>query len=291
MFERLERSALAIAAGALALLVVATGVVAVAPPLVDPTMHEPGPDPRAVTDLPAVGQQVYVREGCQNCHTQLVRAVPADTSLGPVTAPGDPTYQAPSLLGTVRIGPDLSCAANLFPEENTPEAMKSFLTDPGSIGSGSKMPSYGHLAEQDLEALTAYLLTRVCQGVERPTAQPSPGSSEQPNPLEQCPDAAEPGSGDVELTISAENIQFDTNRLEGAKDCEPFTIVFENREAAPHNVSIYADDTLAMVLFQEDPVAGPTTVRYEIPALPAGEYYFQCDVHPTMNGTLVVGGG
>jgi plastocyanin len=40
-------------------------------------------------------------------------------------------------------------------------------------------------------------------------------------------------------------------------------------------------------------VTGPASIDYEIPAIPAGEYYFHCDVHPNMNGTVVVeaGGG
>jgi plastocyanin len=42
-------------------------------------------------------------------------------------------------------------------------------------------------------------------------------------------------------------------------------------------------------LFRGDLVTGATTATYDIPALPAGTYYFQCDVHPTMNGTVVVG--
>jgi plastocyanin len=35
-------------------------------------------------------------------------------------------------------------------------------------------------------------------------------------------------------------------------------------------------------------VTGPGQAKYEIPALDAGEYYFHCDVHPTMNGTVTV---
>jgi cbb3-type cytochrome c oxidase subunit II len=124
-----------------------------------------------------VGEQVYLREGCQNCHTQLVRPLPADEQLGPVTEAGDTVYQAAGLLGTVRIGPDLSCAANLFPEEDTAGAIKAFLADPASVAEGSKMPSYGYLADQDAEALTAYLLTRVCEGVGRPEPRPSAESA------------------------------------------------------------------------------------------------------------------
>ncbi len=36
-------------------------------------------------------------------------------------------------------------------------------------------------------------------------------------------------------------------------------------------------------------MTGPATAEYAVPPLPAGEYYFQCDVHPTMNGTVVDG--
>jgi hypothetical protein len=46
-------------------------------------------------------------------------------------------------------------------------------------------------------------------------------------------------------------------------------------------------------LFQGELITGPDTIEYEVPALDPGEFYFQCDVHPTMNGTwnAVEGGG
>jgi plastocyanin len=89
------------------------------------------------------------------------------------------------------------------------------------------------------------------------------------------------------VRISAKDLAFSTSTL-SAPAGKPFQIAFDNQEGAPHNVAIYKDSSAAQKLFGQDPVSGPASVVYDVPALPSGTYYFRCDVHPAMHGELTV---
>jgi plastocyanin len=101
------------------------------------------------------------------------------------------------------------------------------------------------------------------------------------------------GGGNVSVTteVTASGLAFDTNEIDLAAG-EPTKLTFDNQDAGtPHNVAIYPSEseiTPDKALFQGEVVTGPTKVTYDIPALDAGTYYFHCDIHPTMNGTVVV---
>lgn len=101
-----------------------------------------------------------------------------------------------------------------------------------------------------------------------------------------------PGGGGG-VTVVAQSLAFDTATIE--LEPVPTTITFENRDAGvQHNIAIYGDSSLADELFNGELITGPATAEYAIPALPPGEHYFQCNVHPNMSGTVVVsdtGGG
>jgi plastocyanin len=95
--------------------------------------------------------------------------------------------------------------------------------------------------------------------------------------------------GGEPATVVAQGIAFDTDAISLPAD-QQSTLTFDNRDSGvPHNIAIYTDESLSEALFQGEIVNGPATVEYEVPPLPAGEYYFHCDVHPTMNGTVTVG--
>ena len=100
--------------------------------------------------------------------------------------------------------------------------------------------------------------------------------------LDQPPASLDPASPQ----LSADGLAFDKAEL-AVPAGEAFVIVFENREAISHNVSIYADEELRDRRFEGVLFGGPATRWYPIPALEAGTYRFICDLHPTMAGRLV----
>jgi plastocyanin len=98
-------------------------------------------------------------------------------------------------------------------------------------------------------------------------------------------EAAAESSTPIELT--ATNLEFSESELTFPAD-EEVVVAFDNPDSAPHNLAIYADDTLDEDFFVGQNVEPGASTEYEIPALEEGAYYFQCDLHPTMNGRVIV---
>lgn len=118
----------------------------------------------------------------------------------------------------------------------------------------------------------------------------APASGPPASGLVGSPAAGSPGaSGTTALTLTAKNVTFDQHDLAAAAGT-PFAIQFDNEDSGlPHNVAIYSDASTSKILFRGDVITGPAQTSYSVPALPAGTYYFQCDIHPAqMNGTIVV---
>ncbi|WP_240675696.1 cbb3-type cytochrome c oxidase subunit II [Ammoniphilus sp. CFH 90114] len=105
----------------------------------------------------ASGREIYIREGCMTCHTQVVRPVKADLAMniGPVTIPGDYQNDKPHLWGSNRVGPDLMWVG----ARTSAEWNLAHLKDPQEIVPGSIMPKYDYLSDQELNDLVAYLMS------------------------------------------------------------------------------------------------------------------------------------
>jgi cytochrome c oxidase cbb3-type subunit I/II len=106
------------------------------------------------TPLEVAGRDIYVREGCYNCHSQMVRPMQAETlRYGQWTRAEEYTYDRPFQLGSRRIGPDLQRVGGKYPDAWHWE----HLRDPRSTTPGSLMPSYSwlHTARVDPADVTA----------------------------------------------------------------------------------------------------------------------------------------
>jgi plastocyanin len=99
------------------------------------------------------------------------------------------------------------------------------------------------------------------------------------------PPTAPPGGA----VIVAQGIVFDRARLVVPADTS-FALLFENRDGALHNVTIY-DDAGGQPMFVGEVFTGPGSRSYAVPAIRAGTHRFRCDVHPQMSGTLEAGPG
>lgn len=105
----------------------------------------------------ARGRQVYIKYGCQTCHTQLVRSVAADINqnLGPATAGGDYRYDLPHLMGSNRTGPDLMWVGTRYNEM----WQRQHLIDPQSTSPGSIMPKFDYIPNNEMDDLIKYLMS------------------------------------------------------------------------------------------------------------------------------------
>lgn len=101
-----------------------------------------------LTPLEAKGRDIFIREGCFTCHSQMVRPMRAELlRYGEWSRAGEYAYDHPFLLGSRRIGPDLMRVGGKYPDAWHYE----HLRDPRSTSPGSIMPPYPWLLERRID--------------------------------------------------------------------------------------------------------------------------------------------
>ncbi len=113
----------------------------------DATTPDEGIKPYAALRL--AGRDVYVSEGCYNCHSQMIRPFRSETErYGPYTTAGETVYDRPFQFGSKRTGPDLARVGGRYSDD----WHRLHLTDPRALVPESNMPAYTWLAKKMVDA-------------------------------------------------------------------------------------------------------------------------------------------
>jgi cytochrome c oxidase cbb3-type subunit I/II len=100
------------------------------------------------TSLELEGRDIYIKEGCNNCHSQMVRPFRSETErYGEYAKAGEFVYDHPFLWGSKRTGPDLLREGGKYPDS----WHYNHMIDPESMSPGSIMPAYPWMAEKELD--------------------------------------------------------------------------------------------------------------------------------------------
>jgi cytochrome c oxidase cbb3-type subunit I/II len=100
------------------------------------------------TALEVAGRDIYIREGCYTCHSQMIRPMRAEVMrYGEWSRAGEYAFDHPFLLGSRRMGPDLQRVGGKYPDAWHYEHMR----DPRSTSPGSVMPTYTWLLRQSYD--------------------------------------------------------------------------------------------------------------------------------------------
>ncbi|HZJ91880.1 MAG TPA: cytochrome-c oxidase, cbb3-type subunit II [Thiopseudomonas sp.] len=145
--ERVEKNV-----GLLALFMVIAvsigGLVQIVPLFFQDLVNEPVEGLKPYTALQLEGRDIYIREGCVQCHSQMIRPFRAETErYGHYSVAGESVYEHPFLWGSKRTGPDLARVGGRYSDD----WHRAHLYNPRNVVPESKMPAYPWLVENKLD--------------------------------------------------------------------------------------------------------------------------------------------
>jgi cbb3-type cytochrome c oxidase subunit II len=125
------------------------GLVEIVPLFFQKSTTEPIPGLKPYTALQVLGRDIYVREGCYNCHSQMIRPFRAETlRYGPYSVAGESVYDHPFQWGSKRTGPDLARVGGKYSDE----WHRIHLANPRDVVPESNMPAYSWLEKSPVDA-------------------------------------------------------------------------------------------------------------------------------------------
>ena len=120
------------------------GLVEIVPLIFLDQVRQPTEGVKPYPALQLAGRDVYVREGCYNCHSQMIRPFRSETErYGPYSVAGESVYDRPFQWGSKRTGPDLARVGGRYSDE----WHYIHMINPRDVVPESNMPAYGWLAD------------------------------------------------------------------------------------------------------------------------------------------------
>lgn len=124
------------------------GLTQIVPLFFQDVVNEPVEGLMPYTALQLEGRDIYIREGCVGCHSQMIRPFRAETErYGHYSVAGESVYDHPFLWGSKRTGPDLARVGGRYSDD----WHRAHLYNPRNVVPESKMPSYPWLVENHLD--------------------------------------------------------------------------------------------------------------------------------------------
>jgi cytochrome c oxidase cbb3-type subunit 2 len=124
------------------------GLTQIVPLFFQDVVNEPVKGMRPYTALQLEGRDIYIREGCVGCHSQMIRPFRAETErYGHYSVAGESVWDHPFLWGSKRTGPDLARVGGRYSDD----WHRAHLYNPRNVVPESKMPAYPWLVESKLD--------------------------------------------------------------------------------------------------------------------------------------------
>lgn len=123
------------------------GLTQIVPLFFQDVVNEPVEGMKPYTALQLEGRDIYIKEGCVSCHSQMVRPFRAETErYGHYSVAGESVWDHPFLWGSKRTGPDLARVGGRYSDD----WHRAHLYNPRNVVPESKMPAYPWLVENKL---------------------------------------------------------------------------------------------------------------------------------------------
>jgi cytochrome c oxidase cbb3-type subunit 2 len=132
----------------IAAVISVAGIAEIVPLYFSSQATQPSPGIKPLPALALEGRDIYIREGCYNCHSQMIRPLPGEVErYGTYSRAGESVYDHPFLFGSKRTGPDLARVGGRYSDD----WHRAHLRNPRDVVPESNMPAFSWLVKASID--------------------------------------------------------------------------------------------------------------------------------------------